>query len=92
MFTDNQISWIKYNYYISNVSKDYDDSQAKRNSLRLHNSTGMATGATRSLELLIEEFQSILFFWAAGLSSRREIARLSTLMVGTQQMQEINDM
>jgi hypothetical protein len=27
VFTDNQISWIKYNYYISNVSKDYDDSQ-----------------------------------------------------------------
>jgi hypothetical protein len=21
------MSWIKYNYYISNVSKDYDDSQ-----------------------------------------------------------------
>jgi hypothetical protein len=27
VFTDNQISRIKYNYYISNVSKDYDDSQ-----------------------------------------------------------------
>jgi hypothetical protein len=26
-FTDNQMSRIKYNYYISNVSKDYDDSQ-----------------------------------------------------------------
>jgi hypothetical protein len=25
--TDNQMSRIKYNYYISNVSKDYDDSQ-----------------------------------------------------------------
>jgi hypothetical protein len=25
--TDNQISRIKYNYYISYVSKDYDDSQ-----------------------------------------------------------------
>jgi hypothetical protein len=25
--TDNQISLIKYNYYISYVSKDYDDSQ-----------------------------------------------------------------
>jgi hypothetical protein len=27
VFTDNQISRIKYNYYISNVSKYYDDSQ-----------------------------------------------------------------
>jgi hypothetical protein len=27
VFTDNQISQIKYNYYISNVSKDYADSQ-----------------------------------------------------------------
>jgi hypothetical protein len=29
---------------------------------RLHNSTGMATRTTRSLELLIEEFQSIFSF------------------------------
>jgi hypothetical protein len=27
VFTDNHMSRIKYNYYISNVSKDYDDSQ-----------------------------------------------------------------
>jgi hypothetical protein len=27
LFTDNQMSRIKYNYYISGVSKDYDDSQ-----------------------------------------------------------------
>jgi hypothetical protein len=27
VFTDNQMSRIKYNYYISNVSKDYDDPQ-----------------------------------------------------------------
>jgi hypothetical protein len=42
----------------------------KQNSGRLHNSTGMATGATCNLELLIEEFQSIFSFSAAGLSSR----------------------
>jgi hypothetical protein len=30
VFTDNQISRIKYNYYISSVSKDYDDSQRNR--------------------------------------------------------------
>jgi hypothetical protein len=27
VFTDNQMLQIKYNYYISSVSKDYDDSQ-----------------------------------------------------------------
>jgi hypothetical protein len=27
VFTDNQMSGIKYNYYINNVSKDYNDSQ-----------------------------------------------------------------
>jgi hypothetical protein len=27
VFTDNQMSWIKDNYYICSVSKDYDDSQ-----------------------------------------------------------------
>jgi hypothetical protein len=59
VFTDNQMSRIKYNYYINNVSKDRDDSQVKQNSRRLRNTTGTATGATCSLELLIEEFQSI---------------------------------
>jgi hypothetical protein len=27
VFTDNQVSRIKYNYYINSVSKDYVDSQ-----------------------------------------------------------------
>jgi hypothetical protein len=27
VFTDNQMSQRKYNYYINSVSKDYDDSQ-----------------------------------------------------------------
>jgi hypothetical protein len=27
VLTDNQMSQIKYNYYINSVSKDYDDSQ-----------------------------------------------------------------
>jgi hypothetical protein len=27
VFTDNQMSQIKYNFYINNVSKHYDDSQ-----------------------------------------------------------------
>jgi hypothetical protein len=30
VFTDNQMSQIKYNYYISNVSKDYDNAQQNR--------------------------------------------------------------
>jgi hypothetical protein len=60
VFTDTQLSRIKYNYYyINSVSKDYDDSQQNR---IVHNTIGMTTGATRSLELLIEEFQSILSF------------------------------
>jgi hypothetical protein len=87
--TYNQMPWIKYNYYINDVPKDYDDSQVKGNSEKLHNSKGTATGATCSLELLVIEFQSIFSFWAAGLSSGGKIARLSTFMVGTQQVQEI---
>jgi hypothetical protein len=65
VFTDNQVPRITYNYYyINSVSKDYDNSQ--------YNETAedSITGPTRSLELLVEEFQSILSFWAAGLSSR----------------------
>jgi hypothetical protein len=62
VFTDNQMSQIKYIYYINNVSKDYDNSHGKQNSGSLHNATGTTTGATRSLELFIEEFQSIFSF------------------------------
>jgi hypothetical protein len=61
VFTDNQMSQIKYNYYINNISKDYDDS-IKRNNGILNNSTGTATGATHNLELIVKEFQSIFFF------------------------------
>jgi hypothetical protein len=32
----------------------------------------MTTGATRNLELLIEEIQSIFSFWAAGENSKVE--------------------
>jgi hypothetical protein len=62
VFTDNQMSRIKFNYYINKVSKDCDDSQAKWNSGRLHNTIGTTTGATRSLELIIKEFQFIFSF------------------------------
>jgi hypothetical protein len=30
VLTDNHMSQINYNYYITNVSKDYDDSQQNR--------------------------------------------------------------
>jgi hypothetical protein len=30
VFTDNQVSRIKYNYYINNVSKDYDDTERNK--------------------------------------------------------------
>jgi hypothetical protein len=61
-FTDNQMSQIKYNYYyINSVSKDYDDSQ-RNETVRLYNTTGTTTGATHSLELLVEEFQYFLSF------------------------------
>jgi hypothetical protein len=43
----------------------------EQNNERHHNTTGTATGAAHSLELLIEEFQSI-FSFSAGLSSRGE--------------------
>jgi hypothetical protein len=35
---------------------------AKRNSGRLHNTTGTSTGAAHNLELIIEEFQSMFTF------------------------------
>jgi hypothetical protein len=61
VFIDNQTSRIKYNYYISNVSKDYDDSQ--RNGTTKDSITPQERQpATRNLELLIEEFQSIFPF------------------------------
>jgi hypothetical protein len=58
---DIQMSQIQYNYYINSVSKDLRFS-AEQNSGRLHNTKGTTTGATRSLELIVEEFQSILSF------------------------------
>jgi hypothetical protein len=53
---------------------------------RHHNSIGNRPGAITRLELLIEESQIFFSFWAADLSSMGKIARLSTLMVGTQQV------
>jgi hypothetical protein len=63
-------------------SKTFKDIVAER----LHNSTGNRPGVITRLELLIEESQIFFSFWVAGLSSMGKIARLSTLMVGTQQV------
>jgi hypothetical protein len=53
---------------------------------RHHNSTGNQLGAIARLEHHIEVLQIFFSFWAAGLCGRGEIARLSTLMVGTQKV------
>jgi hypothetical protein len=62
VFTDIQMSRIKYNYYMNIISKDYDNSQAKQNSGRLYNSTRTTIGAAHILELLVKEFPSIFSF------------------------------
>jgi hypothetical protein len=59
---------------------------------RHQNSTGNRVGAIVHLEHHIEVLQIFFSFWVAGLYSRGKIVKLSTLMVGTQQVQEINDM
>jgi hypothetical protein len=74
VFTDNQMSWIKYIYYIDNVPKHEDDSHAKWNSGRIQNTIKTATGTSHSLELLVKEFQSFITFWVAGLNNREKRA------------------
>jgi hypothetical protein len=49
---------------------------------RLHNPQESNWGSV-SLELLVKKFHTIIIFWAVG-----KIVRLSTLMVGTQQVHE----
>jgi hypothetical protein len=53
---------------------------------QLHNSKGNRPGVIARLVLLIKESQIFFCFRVAGLSSMGKIARLSTLMVGTQQV------
>jgi hypothetical protein len=53
---------------------------------RRHNSTDNRPGAITRLEHHIEVLQIFFSFWAAGLYGRGKIARLSTLIVGTQQV------
>jgi hypothetical protein len=49
VFTDSQMSRVKYIYYRNNVSKDYSESLAERNRGRLYNTTGTTTRASHSL-------------------------------------------
>jgi hypothetical protein len=51
-----------------------------------HNSTGNWPGEIDRLEHHIEVLQIFFSFLAVGLYNRRKIERLSTIMVGTQQV------
>jgi hypothetical protein len=62
VFTDNQVSRIRYNYYRNNVSTDYDDSQRSEIAEDSITPQERQSGVTHSLELLIEEFQFIFSF------------------------------
>jgi hypothetical protein len=46
------------------------------NNRRLHNTTGIATGAAHNLELIVKEFQSIFTLSATILSSRGETSKV----------------
>jgi hypothetical protein len=65
-------------------SKTLDNTAAERH----HNSIGNRPGVITCLELLIKEY-NLLQFLSSRFVQQEEIARLSTLMVGTQQAQEI---
>jgi hypothetical protein len=92
VITGNQMSRIKYNYYMNNLPKDCDDSQQNgtvEGSITpqerqpgqhvAYNSSSNNSGPSSPSEQRV-------------LSSKGKIARLSTLMVGTEQVQELNDM
>jgi hypothetical protein len=57
-----------------------------------HNSTGNLPGAIAHLEHHINVLQNFLQLLSRRFVQQWKIARLSTLMLGTQQVHEINDM
>jgi hypothetical protein len=59
---------------------------------RHNNTTGNRPGAVSRLEHHFKVLQSLLQLLSSRIEWEGKIARLSTLMVGTQQVQEINDM
>jgi hypothetical protein len=78
---------ILYTYYMNNVlQKTKSNTLDKVAAEWLHNSTSNRPGVITHLKLLRKESQIFFNFWAASLSSMGKIARLSTLMVGTQQV------
>jgi hypothetical protein len=72
--------------------------KTKSNTLRsiaaeqLHNSTGNRPEIIAHLEYHIKVLQSLLQLLSNRFEWQGKMARFSTLMVGTQQVQEINDM
>jgi hypothetical protein len=85
VFTDNQMSRIRYIYYIDNVHQRLSDSHEVEQR-KAPNTTRIATGAAQAYNSSSKNSPS------PTLEQQGKIARLSTLMVGTQQVQEINDM
>jgi hypothetical protein len=59
---------------------------------RHHNTTGNRPRAVARLEHHFKVLQSLLQFLSSRFEWQGKIARLSTLIVGTQQVQKINDM
>jgi hypothetical protein len=73
VFTNNQISQIKYIYYINNISKDSITPQEHQ--------LGQRKSRTPSQRILVH-----LHLLSSRFAQQGKIARLSTLMVGTQQV------
>jgi hypothetical protein len=92
---------IKNGYRITNVTiysiyyRIMSLQKTKSNTLgsiaveRHHNSTGNRPGVIARLKYHIEVLQSLLHLLSCRFEWQGKIARLSTLMVGTQQVQEI---
>jgi hypothetical protein len=83
-----ELPMSQYNIFFTRIMsyKRLIEHSQEYSSGRLHNSTDNRPGVIACLKHLIKESKISFNFWAAGLSSMRKIARLSTLMVGTQQV------
>jgi hypothetical protein len=78
VFTDNQMTRIKYNYYINSVSKDYDDSQRYGIAEDSITPQERQPGQHIALNSLSKNSSP-----SSPSEQQGKIARLSTLMVGT---------
>jgi hypothetical protein len=79
-------------YWIISLQKTKSNTLESIAVERHHNSTGNWSIGITHLEHHIDVLQIFFSFGAADLCGRGKIARLSTLMLGTQQVQEINNM